>query len=111
MPWRNAWVLRVTTNIAIDMTRRRRGPFAPAAAAADPEETATLRIALAEALRALPKRQREIVALRHLSGMTETEVAAALGLSVGSVKAHAHRGIAALRRRLGPAAEEVTLAD
>lgn len=107
LAWRDAWVLRVTANLAIDATRRRTAAPAPSVGG-DVEEIATLRVALVQALRALPRRQRQIVALRHLSGLSETEVAAALGISVGSVKAHAHRGIAALRARLGPDAEGVT---
>ena len=41
-------------------------------------------------------------------GMTEQEVAQALGLSLGTVKTHARRGAEALRLRLGDSFKEVS---
>ena len=67
----------------------------------DLEDTTTLRLALAEALRKLPRRQREAVALRFLSDLSEADTAEALGISAGSVKTHVHRGLATLRDELG----------
>jgi RNA polymerase sigma-70 factor (sigma-E family) len=52
------------------------------------------------ALRALPTRQRECLALRYYLGLSEAEIAAALGISAGSVKTHTHRGMAALEKTL-----------
>ncbi|MGK2947545.1 MAG: RNA polymerase sigma factor [Acidimicrobiales bacterium] len=52
------------------------------------------------ALRALPDRQREVLALRYYLDLSEAEIAATLGISPGSVKTHAHRGLAALTDRL-----------
>ena len=111
LPWRDGWVLRVASNLAIDVLRRQ------SAAAAQPEppsvfvraedEVIALRLALAAALPRLPKRQRQAVTLRYLAGLTDNEVAEALGISAGSVKTHVHRGLAALRGRLGPGFEEV----
>ena len=43
------------------------------------------------------RRQRETVLLRYLGDQSEQQTAAALGISVGSVKTHASRGLAALR--------------
>jgi RNA polymerase sigma factor (sigma-70 family) len=57
-------------------------------------------LALRHAVAALPKRQREVVALRYFLDMSEQEIAAALGCSTGSVKQHASRGLVALRRTL-----------
>jgi RNA polymerase sigma-70 factor (sigma-E family) len=53
------------------------------------------------ALRCLPDRQREAVALRYYLDLPEAEIAAAMGVSPGSVKTHLHRGLATLARRLG----------
>lgn len=52
------------------------------------------------ALRTLPERQREVLALRYYLDLSEAEIAATLGISPGSVKTHAHRGLAALTDRL-----------
>jgi RNA polymerase sigma factor (sigma-70 family) len=52
------------------------------------------------ALRTLPDRQREVLALRYYMDLSEAEIAVTLGISPGSVKTHAHRGLAALTDRL-----------
>src|SRR5207244_10902654 len=52
------------------------------------------------ALRALPTRQRECLALRYYLGLSEAEIADTLGISAGSVKTHTHRRIAALEHTL-----------
>jgi DNA-directed RNA polymerase specialized sigma24 family protein len=52
------------------------------------------------ALRSLPDRQRECLALRYYLDLPEAEIAATLGISAGSVKTHVHRGLAALATRL-----------
>ena len=52
------------------------------------------------ALRALPVRQREVLALRYYLDLSEAEIASTLGISTGSVKTHAHRGLATLADRL-----------
>ncbi len=51
-------------------------------------------------LAALPARQREVLVLRYFGELTEAATAETLGISVGSVKSTAHKGIAALRRSL-----------
>jgi RNA polymerase sigma-70 factor (sigma-E family) len=56
--------------------------------------------AVLEAVRALPRRQRECIVLRYYLELSEAEIAATLGISPGSVKSHSHRGIAALATRL-----------
>jgi RNA polymerase sigma-70 factor (sigma-E family) len=43
------------------------------------------------ALSALPARQREVVVLRYYADLSETQIAAALGISAGAVKSHAAR--------------------
>lgn len=92
---------RVAANAAIDRTRRtRRLSSAEAPERAVPDAFADERVDLQRALRALPRRQREVVALRYLADQPEEAVAAALGVSVGSVKTHASRGLATLRERL-----------
>lgn len=111
LPYRDAWVMRVTANVALDRLRKqRRPPPSVAPASHDPTDAEVLRIALAGALRAISRRQRQVVALRYLADLTEAEVACSLGISVNSVKKHGRRGIDALRERLGPHWEETNLA-
>ena len=52
---------------------------------------------LVAALGRLPRRQREVLTLRYYLDLTEAQIADALSISAGSVKTHAHRGLAALR--------------
>jgi RNA polymerase sigma-70 factor (sigma-E family) len=56
---------------------------------------------LTAALRALPRREREVVLFRHYLDLSERQTAEALGLRQGSVKAYGSRGLAALRATLG----------
>jgi len=55
---------------------------------------------LTRALATLTERQRQIVVLRHLMGLSEQQVADDLGCSVGTVKSTASRGLAQLREVL-----------
>jgi RNA polymerase sigma-70 factor (sigma-E family) len=50
-----------------------------------------------DALQRLPRRQREVLALRYYLDLSEAEIAETLGISRGAVKSHASRGTAALR--------------
>jgi RNA polymerase sigma factor (sigma-70 family) len=113
-PWREGWVVRVATNLALDTARARTRIAERDVEQALEDEDVSVRLALVDALARLPKRQREVVALRHLAGLTEIETAATLRVSTGSVKTHLHRGLAALRSRLGsevpvPLQEEVAV--
>ncbi|MGV3759370.1 MAG: RNA polymerase sigma factor [Actinomycetota bacterium] len=69
-------------------------PAEQAALAGDPDGE------VLRALRALPDRQREVLALRYYLDLSEAEIAATLGISAGSVKTHAHRGLQALAEAL-----------
>jgi RNA polymerase sigma factor (sigma-70 family) len=109
-PWCEAWVYKVAVNEAIGRLPRP-NPAGPAPAAADLADYVAVRQTLTAALRQLPRRQCEVIVLRYLLGFSEAEVAAALGVSQGTVKTHLHRGIAAMRKRLGPALKEEHLAD
>ena len=48
------------------------------------------------ALRSLPGRQREEIVLRYDAGLSEGEIAAAMGISRGAVNSHTARGLSAL---------------
>lgn len=53
------------------------------------------------ALARLPRRQRECLVLRYYLDLPEADIAAALGISTGSVKTHTSRGLAAMAQLLG----------
>ena len=54
-----------------------------------------------EAVRGLPRRQAEVLVLRYFSDLSEAEIAETLDISLGSVKTHTSRGLAALDKVLG----------
>jgi RNA polymerase sigma-70 factor (sigma-E family) len=54
---------------------------------------------LVRRLSRLPEQQRKIVVLRYYADQSEAAVAESLGISVGSVKSAASRGLAALRQQ------------
>lgn len=86
---------------------RYRQPAAPAPAG--PEERAVQAAEDARVLatlRSLPRRQQEVLVLRYYADLSEQDIAATLGMSTGAVKSHAHRGLAALRARLGATASD-----
>ncbi|MGH3413047.1 MAG: SigE family RNA polymerase sigma factor [Marmoricola sp.] len=58
------------------------------------------REAVLDALAALPRRQREVLVLRHYLDLSEDQIAHTLGISRGAVKSHAARAATALRGRL-----------
>lgn len=55
---------------------------------------------LVEALRALPRRQREVMVLRYYLDLSEDQIAEWLGISNGSVKRHAFRATETLQKRM-----------
>ncbi len=56
--------------------------------------------ALVALMRTLPRRQREVLACRYVLELSVAETAVLLEISEGSVKAHTHRGLHALQKRI-----------
>jgi RNA polymerase sigma-70 factor (sigma-E family) len=79
----------------VDMHAPKPGPDEPSA------EHAALAIlersAVAAALRSLPERQREAIALRYYADFSEADIAKAMGISKGAVKSHTARAMASLK--------------
>jgi RNA polymerase sigma-70 factor (sigma-E family) len=66
----------------------------------DPNEQLGLREAMRMALLQLSPAQRTVLVLRYYEDLTETQVAEALGCSVGTVRSRTHRAVTRLRELL-----------
>ncbi len=97
-----AWVIRTAMNARVSWWRRHRqqvtlGSQNTVAAAT---QDLTLDSSLVTALRRLPVRQREVIALRLLLDLDTSTTAEMLGISASTVTTHLHRGILAVRREI-----------
>jgi RNA polymerase sigma-70 factor (sigma-E family) len=104
-----AWVRRVAVNLATSAVRRRLIEARVLARfwAREPA-LAELPASGADfwrAVRSLPRRQAQAVALHYLEDLSVADIARVLGCAEGTVKAHLHNGREALARRL-PLIEE-----
>ena len=98
-----AYLRSIVINLARDHNRRgfvswrHRPPAQPdAPSAAETAEERAERAAVVNALKALPRRQRDCVTLRYYYDMPVAHIAKTLGLSVNTVKTHLQRGLDAL---------------
>lgn len=99
------WVSRTAGNLAIDVLRRRqrrRTPVEIRAASNGLGEAAEV----ADAIRRLPRRQREAIFLRYYADLSEAEMAEVLGCSTGTIKTHLSRGTTALARFMKEGGDE-----
>ncbi len=117
-----AWLFRIAANLARDRgrQRKRRGPTlslddvgrdgqsareAPAAIGhAAPDAALEQREAearLTECLAELSDGEREVILLRHFSGLSFNEIAAILGVPLGTALARSHRALTRLRVAMG----------
>lgn len=98
-----AWVVRTALNTGVSWWRRRREVPLEGHDAAAPTDMSGVDPALIAALRRLPARQREVLALRIFLDLDTETTAKVIGIAPGTVTAHLSRAIAALRRDLKPA--------
>src|ERR1700744_6783444 len=113
------WLTRIATNLIRDSTRSRKFQFwktasstaAEVGAVADrlrspglsPETFLMIREELRgvwDAVENLPGKQRSVFLLRFVEEMELPEIAAAMGVHVGTVKSHLHRALAAVRKAM-----------
>jgi RNA polymerase sigma-70 factor (sigma-E family) len=101
-PAGRAWIVRTALNTHISWWRRRRREIAVAShedgAASSPHPA--LDSSVVAALRRLPARQREVIALRLLLDLDTATTAETLGIPSGTVASHLSRGLATLRREM-----------
>jgi len=112
-----AWVRRIATNICIDEQRKRKRPTVSLEqvaesglepADASPETSPAGRLEASEqslrvmrAVRRLPEKQRVVVVLRHIEGMTLEEISRALRMPLGTVKVNLFRARQRVRELVG----------
>ncbi len=105
-----AWLFRIAHNLEVNWLKKRlRRPTQALdddlADPADGPDGQTERQAsyerLQQAMQGLTDEQREVVLMRFAGGMSSAQVALAMGVSEGAVKALQHRARAGLRRALG----------
>jgi RNA polymerase sigma-70 factor, ECF subfamily len=108
-----AWLLTIARSRAIDRLRSRgrhevttddpdKHKDPPAPAEPDPFVQTDMRQAVHDALQSLPEQQRIALEMAYFQGMTHTEIAAALGQPLGTVKDRIRTGMMHLRKRLRP---------
>jgi RNA polymerase sigma-70 factor (ECF subfamily) len=98
-----AWIIRVARNVALDYIRAARQiPLAEVRTSDEGNEQVGFERALSlrEALARLPADQREVLVLRHVSGLSPGEIADRLGKTEASIHGLHHRGRGALRSAL-----------
>ncbi|MGA1179743.1 MAG: RNA polymerase sigma factor [Marivivens sp.] len=116
----STWLYRVTANLCTDRLRRRKRSV-PLDAVAEPLDTApsvTARMqsearakALSDALAQLPPRQAEAVALRHLEGLSNSEIAEVMEIGVEAVESLTARGKRGLALILAGRRDELGIED
>lgn len=99
----SAWILRVARNAALDHIRARREVPCEEVRTSDEghhevgaERCRSLRLAFDE----LPVEQREVAVLRHIVGLSPTEIAGVLGKTESSIHGLHHRGRGTLQTAL-----------
>ena len=107
-PAPQAWVVRTALNTGASWWRRRNRelPLADhdltAPAGLDEGPGGGLDGTLLTAIRRLPQRQREVIALRIFLDLDTATMSRELGIEAGTVRMHLSRAVAALRRELTP---------
>jgi RNA polymerase sigma-70 factor, ECF subfamily len=99
----SSWILRLAHNVAIDQLRAQRATPTEEVYCDDQRQDETVldqSRSLRAALGKLPEDQRSVLVLRHLVGLTPTEIADRLGRSESSVHGLHHRGRRAMQQEL-----------
>jgi RNA polymerase sigma-70 factor (ECF subfamily) len=97
-----AWILTIARSRAVDELRRHRPePLDPAilpeVGVDAPQDEAIERWRVAHLLAQLPEEERRLLELRFYAGLSQTEIHAQTGISLGTIKARMVRGLERLR--------------
>jgi RNA polymerase sigma-70 factor, ECF subfamily len=117
-----AWLTTIARSRAIDRLRRGRreqqqteplecaavSALSTSASAEDEVRAGEVRAVVRAALDALAPEQREVIELAYYGGMSHSEIAAARGLPLGTVKTRTRLGLMRLRETLRPAYEGIS---
>jgi len=93
------WTFTVARNLVRRNARRRAREQAVTVAS---EPAPEIDVALWETVRSLPNRERELVALRYVAGLTEGQIASTLGIAPGTVARGLHDARSRLHAMLAP---------
>jgi RNA polymerase sigma-70 factor (ECF subfamily) len=97
-----AWIFRIARNLALNHVRdRRRRPEPVALVERGTAATQDLRIAMRDALAALPELDRDVFLMRESVGLSYEEIGETCDLTVQAVRARLYRARLALREALG----------
>ena len=100
------WILTIARSRAVDELRRRRPePMDPAVLPDDPgvtapQDDAIERWRIAHLLGQLPEEERRMLELRFYAGLSQTEIEALTGVTLGTIKTRMVRGLERLRALL-----------
>ena len=100
-----AWVRRVVSNLSVSALRRRVAEAKAMTRVMLQREPALGELSAHDAefwraVRSLPRRQAQVIALFYLEDRPVVEIAGTLGMAEGTVKKHLHDGRRSLARRL-----------
>lgn len=97
------WLFKIARNIAVDELRRAgRGTALELAPGSGPDESTSVddRLTVAAALRALPVRERELIALKFFAGLDNDQIARVLRISRSNAGTQLHRAMTRLRGQM-----------
>ena len=99
------WFAQIAKRVAIDVARaeaRRSTRFVALPGSVPDDRAIDLQWRVRRAIDALPCDEAQVMRLQHVDGLTQAQVAARLGIALGTVKSRSHRAHQKLVNRLLP---------
>jgi RNA polymerase sigma-70 factor (ECF subfamily) len=115
----HTWVTKIAVNLCINFAKREKFRSflsifdlseepSTANSSADQAERKALSVAIDQAIKSLPPRQRSCFVLKFYQGLSHKETAEILGISEGAVKANYFQAVQKLQKLLAPYRGEFT---